>query len=99
MAVRLTRNEIQLLKELSAGVHGRFITRLTSSAEIAHLMSTQYIKRQGRTKLYVITERGAKHSSRLRLGKDGLETVSRSADAPGAPVGPKPVEVPAEALI
>jgi hypothetical protein len=59
MAVRLTRNQIQLLKELTAaGEHGRIITTLTSSAEIAHLMSAQFIKRLRHTKLYVITERG-----------------------------------------
>jgi hypothetical protein len=69
MAVRLTRNEIQLLKELSAGVHGRFITGLTSSAEIAHLMSTQYIKRHGRTKLYVITERGRQALVEVAVGQ------------------------------
>lgn len=61
MAGRLTRNEIQLLKVLTAaGEHGRVITTPTSSArsEIAHLMSAQYIKRLSGTKLYVITERG-----------------------------------------
>jgi DNA-binding MarR family transcriptional regulator len=68
MAARLTRNEIQLLKELSAaGEHGRIISTQTSSArsEIAHLMGAQYIKRLRRTKLYVITERG----------REALETV------------------------
>jgi hypothetical protein len=59
MAARLTRNEIQLLKVLTAaGDHGRSITTLASSAEIAKLMSVQYIKRLSGTKLHVITERG-----------------------------------------
>ena len=64
MAVRLTRNEIQLLKELKAGEHGR--TAQTSSAEVAHLMSARYIKRLSGTKLFVITERG----------REALETVA-----------------------
>ena len=57
----MTRNEIQLLKELTAaGEHGRVINTPTSSArsEIAYLTSAHYIKRLSRTKLYVITERG-----------------------------------------
>jgi hypothetical protein len=59
MAARLTKREIQLLKELTAaGEHGRIITAPTSSAEIAHLMSARYIRRISGTKLYVITERG-----------------------------------------
>ena len=59
MTARLTKREIQLLKELTAaGEHGRIITALTSSAEIAKLMSVQYIKRLSGTKLYLITERG-----------------------------------------
>jgi len=61
MTVRLTRNEIQLLKELAAaGEHGRVMRPLTSSARsgIAHLMSAQYIKRRWHTRLYMITERG-----------------------------------------
>jgi hypothetical protein len=59
MAVRLTRNEIQLLKELmAAGEHGRRIIAGISSAEIAHLLGAQYIKRLRDTKLYVITSRG-----------------------------------------
>jgi hypothetical protein len=67
MAARLTKSEIQLLKVLTAaGEHGRIITTLTSSAEIVHLMSTQYIKRLSRTKLYVITERG----------REALETMA-----------------------
>jgi hypothetical protein len=61
MADGLTRNEIQLLKELAAaGEHGRVLRPLTSSARsaIVHLVSAQYIKRRWHTKLYVITERG-----------------------------------------
>jgi hypothetical protein len=57
----MTRNEIQLLKELTAaGEHGRVINTPTSSArsEIAYLTSAHYIKRLSHTKLYVITERG-----------------------------------------
>ena len=67
MAVRLTRNEIRLLKELkAAGERGRIITAQTSSAEVAHLMSARYIKRLSGTKLFVITERG----------REALETVA-----------------------
>jgi hypothetical protein len=41
----LTRSEVQLLKELkAAGEPGRRIAG-TSSAEIAHLIGAQYIKR------------------------------------------------------
>jgi hypothetical protein len=59
MAVRLTKNEIQLLKELTAaGQHGRTIAGLASSIEIAHLIGAQWIERLPSTKLYVITERG-----------------------------------------
>jgi hypothetical protein len=59
MAVRLTRNEIQLLKELTAaGQHGRIITALASSIEVAHLIGARYIERLPRSKLYVITEHG-----------------------------------------
>ncbi|MFY9840661.1 MAG: hypothetical protein WAK55_30185, partial [Xanthobacteraceae bacterium] len=55
MAVRLTRNEIQLLKELTAaGQHGRTIAALASSIEVAHLIGAQYIERHPRT----ITVRG-----------------------------------------
>ena len=68
MAVRLTRNEIQLLRELkAAGEHGRIIAAVpTSSAEVAHLIGAQYIKRLPVTKLYVITERG----------REALETMA-----------------------
>ena len=59
MAIRLNRNQIQLLKELaSAGQHGRIIAALTSSIEIAHLIGALYIRRLPRTKLYMITEHG-----------------------------------------
>jgi len=58
MAVRLTRTEIQLLKELkAAGEHGRRIAGV-SSAEISHLIGAQCIKRLPGMKLYTITERG-----------------------------------------
>jgi len=58
MAARLTKSEIQLLKELSAaGEHGRRIAG-TSSAEIAHLMGAQYIEQLPGMKLYAITDRG-----------------------------------------
>jgi hypothetical protein len=59
MAIRLTRNQIRLLKELTAaGEHGQTIVALASSIEVAHLIGAQYIERLPRTKLYVITERG-----------------------------------------
>ena len=58
MAVRLTKSEVHLLKELkAAGEHGRRVAG-TSSAEIAHLISAQYIKPLPGMKLYAITERG-----------------------------------------
>jgi hypothetical protein len=58
MAVRLTKSEIQLLKELkAAGDHGRRIAG-PSSAEIAPLIGAQYIERLPGMKLYAITERG-----------------------------------------
>jgi hypothetical protein len=59
MAIRLNRNQIQLLKELAAaGQHGRTIAALASGIEIAHLIGALYIKRLPRTKLYVVTEHG-----------------------------------------
>jgi hypothetical protein len=59
MAIRLTRNEIQLLQELRAsGAPGRTIASLASSIEVAHLIGAQYIERLSTTKLYVITECG-----------------------------------------
>jgi len=63
MTIRLTKNEVQLLKELAAaGEHGRAMRPMTSSARsaIAHLISAQYIKRRWQTRLYVITELGRK---------------------------------------
>jgi hypothetical protein len=57
----MTRNEIRLLKELTAaGERGRVINTPTSSArsEIAYLTSAHYIKRLSHRKKYVITERG-----------------------------------------
>ena len=59
MAIRLNRNQIQLLKELAAaGQHGRTIAALASSIEITHLIGALYIRRLPHTKLYVITDRG-----------------------------------------
>jgi hypothetical protein len=59
MAIRLNRNQIELLKELAAaGERERTIAALASSIEIAHLIGALYIRRLPRTKLYVITERG-----------------------------------------
>ena len=56
--VKLTKTEIQLLKELTAaGEHGRTIAGV-SSAEIAHLMRAQCIKQLPGMKLYRITARG-----------------------------------------
>jgi hypothetical protein len=58
MAIRLTKTEIQLLKELkAAGKHGRHIAGI-SSAIIAHLLGAQYVKRLPGRKHYAITERG-----------------------------------------
>jgi hypothetical protein len=56
----LTRNQIELLKELkAAGEDGRRI-RLTpiSRTEVTHLVDMQYIKRLRHRMLFVITERG-----------------------------------------
>jgi len=60
MAIRLTKTEIQLLKELAAaGEHGRIIGLTPiSGAEVARLIDLQCIKRLHGTKLYAITERG-----------------------------------------
>jgi len=56
--VKLTKTEIKVLKELTAaGGHGRTIAGV-SSAEIAHLMRAQFIKRLPGMKLYRITARG-----------------------------------------
>jgi hypothetical protein len=55
MATRLTKSEIQLLKELkAAGEHGRRIAG-TSSAEIAHLIGAHYITERGRQVLAQVT--------------------------------------------
>ena len=52
MAKRLTKGEIQLLKELkAAGEHGRRIAG-TSSAEIAHLIGAHCVERLQGMKLY-----------------------------------------------
>jgi hypothetical protein len=60
MTVRLTRNEIQLSKELAAaGEHGRIVGLAPiSNAEVAHLLDLHYIKRIHGTKLFAITARG-----------------------------------------
>ena len=58
MAVRLTKTEIQLLKELSAaGGHGQRIAG-TSSEKIAHLIRAHCIKWLPGMKVYSITKRG-----------------------------------------
>jgi len=70
MAVRLTRNEIQLLKELTAaGEHGRIIAAPISSAEVAHLIGAQYIKRLPGAKSYAITERGRQALAEATAGQ------------------------------
>jgi DNA-binding MarR family transcriptional regulator len=73
MATRLTKSEIQLLKELkAAGEHGRRIAG-TSSAEIAHLIGARYIKRLPGMKLYSITERGRQVLAQVTAGKGDLD--------------------------
>jgi hypothetical protein len=62
MTDALTRNQIELLKELkAAGEHGRII-RLRSISisrpEVVHLIAMQYVKRLRHTQHFVITERG-----------------------------------------
>ena len=70
MAIRLTKTEIQLLKELkAAGEDGRRIAG-TSSAEIAHLIGAQYIKRLPGMKLYSITGRGPWVLAEATAGKE-----------------------------
>jgi hypothetical protein len=56
----LTRNQIELLKELkAAGEHGRRIHLAPiSRAEVEHLIAMQYIKRLWHRMMFVITERG-----------------------------------------
>jgi hypothetical protein len=70
MAVKLTRSEVQLLKELdAAGEHGRRIAG-ASSAEIVHLIGARYVRRLPGMKLYTITERGGRALARRPPGKD-----------------------------
>jgi hypothetical protein len=70
MAIRLTKTEIELLKELNAaGEHGRRIAGI-SSAVIAHLIGTQYVKRLRGMKLYAITERGRQALAQTTVEKD-----------------------------
>jgi hypothetical protein len=69
MAVRLTTSEVDLLKELkAAGKYGRRIAG-ASSAEIAHLIGAQYIKRLAGMKLYTITPRGQKALAEATAGQ------------------------------
>ena len=72
MAIRLTRSEIQLLKELTvAGEHGRTVGLAPiSSAEVARLIDLQLIKRLPGKKLYVITERGRQVLVDATVSKD-----------------------------
>jgi DNA-binding MarR family transcriptional regulator len=61
MADTLTRNQIELLKELkAAGEHGRILRLATSMSrtEVTQLIAMQYIKRLRHSKHFVITERG-----------------------------------------
>jgi hypothetical protein len=61
MTDTLTRNQIELLKELkAAGEHGRILRLATSMSrtEVKQLIAMQYIKRLGHSKHFVITERG-----------------------------------------
>jgi hypothetical protein len=70
MATRLTRNQIQLLKELAAaGEHGRATAALASSIEVAHLIGAEYIGRLPRTKLYAITQRGRQALAEVMAGQ------------------------------
>ena len=67
--VRLTKSEVQLLKELqAAGEHGRRVAR-ASSAEIAHLIGAQYIKRLPDMKLYTITALGRQALAEATAGQ------------------------------
>jgi hypothetical protein len=73
MADRLTRTEIQVLKGLkAAGEHGRRIAGI-SSAEIAHLVGAQYVKRLPGMKLHAITERGRRALAEATVRKNGRE--------------------------
>jgi hypothetical protein len=79
MAVRLTRNEIQVLKELAAaGEHGRTIASLVSSIEVAHLIGAQYIELLPHTKLYVITEHGRRILADATAGQNWPQTIAAS---------------------
>ena len=70
MAVRLTTSEVDLLKELkAAGEHGRRIAE-TSSAEIAHLIGAEYMRRLPSMKLYAITERGRQALALATVGQE-----------------------------
>jgi hypothetical protein len=79
MAIRLTRNEIQLLQELSAsGAPGRTIASLASSIEVAHLIGAQYMERLPTTKLYVITERGRQILADATASQKRPQTIAAS---------------------
>jgi hypothetical protein len=61
MADTLTRNQIELLKELkAAGEHGRILRLATSMSrtEVTHLIAMQYIRRLPHKQHFVITVRG-----------------------------------------
>jgi hypothetical protein len=67
--VRLTKSEVQLLKELqAAGEHARRVAG-ASSAEIAHLIGAQYIKRVPDVKLYTITQSGRQALAEATAGR------------------------------
>jgi hypothetical protein len=67
--VRLTKSEVQLLKELqAAGERSRRVAG-ASSAEIAHLISAQYIKPFPGMKLFAITERGRQVLAEATVGQ------------------------------
>jgi hypothetical protein len=73
MATRLTRTEIQLLKELTAaGEHGRTIGAPASSVEVALLIRAQYIARRAPnmvTRQYVITQLGRQALAEATAGQ------------------------------
>jgi hypothetical protein len=73
MATKLTRTEIQLLKELTAaGEHGRTIGAPASSIEVALLIRAQYIVKRAPnsvdTKQYVITQLGRQALAEVMAG-------------------------------
>jgi hypothetical protein len=79
MAIRLTRNEIQLLQELSAsGAPGRTIASLASSIEVAHLIGAHYMERVPTTKLYLITERGRQILADATANQKRPQTIAAS---------------------